>query len=122
MGRIRYIDPQHRNALINNPVQSSAADLLKIALGRLYQKLILPEYSDFQLVNAVHDSILLEVPDGRVKQAAKLLQEVMNHSGDEMLREIPCLTEVKAGKDWSFGEEKRGSALVQFIRKLFHIR
>jgi DNA polymerase I len=122
MGRIRYIDPQHRNALINNPVQSSAADLLKIALGRLYQKLILPEYSDFRLVNAVHDSILLEVPEGRVKEAAKLLQEVMNHSGDEILREIPCLTEVKAGKDWSLGEEKKGSALVQFLRRLFYIR
>jgi DNA polymerase-1 len=119
MGRIRYVDPQHRNALINNPVQSSAADLLKISLGRLYQKLILPEYSDFRLVNAVHDSILLEVPEGRAKQAARLLQEVMNQSGEEILREIPCLTEVKSGKDWSFGEGKSGSSLVQFIRRLF---
>jgi DNA polymerase I-like protein with 3'-5' exonuclease and polymerase domains len=70
-------------------------------------------------VNAVHDSIVLEVPDGSVKEATKLLQEVMNRSGDEILREIPCLTEVKAGKNWSLGEGEKGSAIMQFLRRIF---
>jgi len=108
LGRIRYVDPNHRNALINTPVQATGADLQKIALGRLYEKLAKPKYSDFKLVNAVHDSVLLEVPDKRTGEAARLIQGVMEQAGDEILKEIPCLAEVKVGKDWSFKKEKRG--------------
>lgn len=118
LGRIRYVDPSQRNALINNPVQSTGADLQKIALGSLYKKLTLSKYSEFKLVNAVHDSILLEVPDNRVKEASKLLQDVMEHAGNEMLQEIPCLTEVKFGKDWSFRKDKHRSALGAIFHKL----
>ena len=100
------VDPQQRNALINTPVQARrAADLQKTALGRLYEKLCSPtKYSDFRLINAVHDSILLEVPDKRKGEASKLLQSVMEEAGNEMLKVIPCLTDVEVGKDWSFGQ------------------
>lgn len=106
LGRIRYVDPQQRNALINTPVQASGADLQKTALGRLYEKLCSPKYSDFRLINAVHDSILLEVPDKRKGEASKLLQSVMEEAGNEMLKVIPCLTDVEVGKDWSFGKNR----------------
>jgi DNA polymerase I-like protein with 3'-5' exonuclease and polymerase domains len=43
LGRIRYIDPGQRNPLINTPIQSTRADLQKIALGRLYEELAKPE-------------------------------------------------------------------------------
>ncbi len=105
--RIRYVDPRHRNALINTPVQASGADLQKIALGRIYEKLTLPKYSDFRLINAVHDSILLEVPHKRAKEASKLLKGVMEQAGNEMLKVIPCETDAKMGKDWSFKDESR---------------
>jgi DNA polymerase I len=118
LGRIRYVDPSQRNALINNPVQSTGADLQKIALGSLFKKLTLPKYSEFKLVNAVHDSILLEVPDNRVREASKLLQDVMEHAGKEMLREIPCLTEVKVGKDWSFRKDKHRSMFGAMFHKV----
>jgi len=107
LGRIRYVDPRHRNALINTPVQASGADLQKIALGRIYEKLTLPKYSDFRLINAVHDSILLEVPHKRAKEASKLLKGVMEQAGNEMLKVIPCETDAKMGKDWSFKNESR---------------
>lgn len=106
LGRIRYVNPSHRNALINTPVQATGADLQKIALGRLYNELAMPKYNEFKLVNAVHDSILLEVPDKRTREASKLLQGVMEQAGNEILRVIPCLTDVKVGKDWSFRKDK----------------
>jgi len=112
LGRIRYVDPDHRNALINTPVQATGADLQKIALGRLYEELAKPEYSDFKLVNAVHDSILLEVPDKRTGEAAKLIRGVMEQAGNEILQVIPCLAEVKVGKDWSFKRDRRGLGAV----------
>ncbi len=98
LGRIRYIDPDQRNSLINTPIQATGADLQKIALGRLYKELIKPEHSEFKLVNAVHDSILLEVPDKRISEASRLLQGVMEQAGDEILQEIPCLAAFKEGR------------------------
>jgi len=59
-------------------------------------------------VNAVHDSILLEVLDKRISEASRLLQGVMEQAGDEILQEIPCLAEVKTGKNWSFKEGRCG--------------
>jgi DNA polymerase-1 len=123
LGRIRYVDPQHRNALINTPVQATGADLQKIALGRLYEKIASPAYSDFRLINAVHDSILLEVPDKQAKKASKLLKEVMQQAGNEILKVIPCETDAKMGKDWSlkdesgFGLGKIFSRAVSMIRR-----
>ena len=108
LGRLRYVDPDHRNALINTPVQATGADLQKIALGRLYRELAKPEHTAFKLVNAVHDSILLEVPDQRTGEATRLIQTVMEGAGDEILKMVPCLTDVKIGKDWSFPKDKRG--------------
>jgi len=124
LGRIRYVDPQHRNALINTPVQSTGADLQKIALGRLYEKLATPKYIDFRLINAVHDSILLEVPDKRKGEASKLLQGVMEEAGNGILKVIPCLTDVKVGNDWSFDEDRRGlggifSNVASMLRRVF---
>lgn len=116
LGRLRYVDPDHRNALINTPVQSTGADLQKIALGRLYRELAKPEHDAFNLVNAVHDSILLEVPDRRTCEAMRLIQRVMEEAGEEILKEVPCLTEVKVGKDWSFPKDKRG--LSAFLRRV----
>jgi len=112
LGRIRYVDPDHRNALINTPVQATGADLQKIALGRIYKELAKPKYSDFKLVNAVHDSILLEVPNKRTGEAAKLIQGAMEQAGNEILKVIPCLAKVKVGKDWSFKKDKRGLGAV----------
>lgn len=126
LGRIRYVDPQHRNALINTPVQATGADLQKTALGRLYEKIALPRYSDFRLINAVHDSILLEVPDKRKSEASRLLQSVMDEAGNEILKVIPCLTDIKVGKDWSFDEDGSRSGLggifsraISRMRRLF---
>jgi DNA polymerase-1 len=121
LGRIRYVDPRLRNALINTPVQASGSDLQKMALGRLYEKLALPKYSDFKLINAVHDSILLEVPDKRAREAAKLLQGVMEGAGNEMLKIIPCTTDAKIGKDWSFKKDKHRFGLGTLFSKAFSI-
>jgi DNA polymerase-1 len=120
LGRIRHVDPRHRNAMINTPVQATGADLQKIALGRLYEKIASPQYSDFRLINAVHDSILLEVPDKRKKEASRLLSRVMEEAGNEILKVIPCLTDVKVGTDWSFDKD-RGmlSGLISRMLRFF---
>jgi DNA polymerase I-like protein with 3'-5' exonuclease and polymerase domains len=102
LGRRRYINPYNRNDLLNNPVQSTGSDLQKLALSRLYQKLTDPKYASWKLVNAIHDSILLEAPTEEAGEASALLKEVMEQAGNEILQVIPCKVEVKVGSAWAF--------------------
>lgn len=116
LGRRRYIEPHRKTLLLTTPVQASGADLQKIALARLYQELIGPVYEDFRLVNAVHDSILLEVPEAKVEEASMLLKGIMEKAGNELLKVIPCITDVKVGRDWSFEVVTKASC-VQTIKE-----
>lgn len=96
LGRIRHVPPSHRTILLNNPVQSTGADLLKLALGGLYREL--PE--DIRIVNIVHDSIVLEAPEAKVEEASELLRRVMERAGNEVLELIPCKTDTKISTYW----------------------
>ncbi len=50
LGRIRYIPPSYRTIMLNNPVRSTGANMLKLALGGLYKELVKPGYEDFRVV------------------------------------------------------------------------
>jgi DNA polymerase I-like protein with 3'-5' exonuclease and polymerase domains len=58
-------------ALYNTPVQGTAANITKKALGMLPQRL-----SDIgsQIIRTVHDEIILEVPQGLAGEAAVILK------------------------------------------------
>ncbi|MGO8944225.1 MAG: DNA polymerase [Syntrophobacteraceae bacterium] len=50
-----------QHALYNTPVQRTAADITKKALGLLPQRLA---DTGAQIIGTVHDEIILEVPEG----------------------------------------------------------
>lgn len=98
LGRIRYVPPSYRTIMLNNPVQSTGADLLKLALGDLYKELV--KHEDIKIINLVHDSIVLEAPESRVEDAAAMLSRVMEQAGNEVLEVIPCKTDTKISCHW----------------------
>lgn len=70
-GRVRYLpDIQSRNptlrnfaerTAINSPIQGTAADLIKVAMLNI-QNRVLPKYPSVKLVLQIHDELLFEVP------------------------------------------------------------
>jgi DNA polymerase-1 len=78
---------------INMPVQGSAADLTKLAMIRVQEKL--PEGSHMLL--QIHDSIMLEVPDKDADKVGEMLVEVM-----ENVYELPVKlrADIATGKNW----------------------
>ncbi|HPJ26188.1 MAG TPA: bifunctional 3'-5' exonuclease/DNA polymerase [Synergistaceae bacterium] len=82
---------------LNTPVQGTAADMLKLALGLLFTR-ISPE-EDY-LVGCVHDEILLECPEYRAEEMALVLKETMEEAGSMLLPRVPVEAKVLTGKSW----------------------
>lgn len=83
---------------LNTPIQGTAADILKAALGALPR--ILDRY-DGSIVGCVHDEILLEVPEDRAQETALLLAQTMISAGERFLLHVPVEVEVHVGASWA---------------------
>ncbi|MCS6802123.1 MAG: DNA polymerase I [Chloroflexota bacterium] len=81
---------------INMPIQGTAADIIKIAMIRLHEELRRREI-DCGLLLQVHDELVLEIDEHRLKEVAALVREVMEHA---FPLSVPLQVEVKAGKNW----------------------
>ncbi len=85
------------SGMYNTPVQGTAADIAKKALGMLAQRL--PE--DTLLIGMVHDEILLEAPEEQGEAMAELLKSTMEEAGACYLKRVPVVAEVSISPDWS---------------------
>ena len=86
MGRRRYLpdiySPRHlerstaERMSVNTPVQGSAADLIKLAMLRVNQR-IEQEMSEVDLILQVHDELVFEVPEDRRDKISRLVESEM---------------------------------------------
>ena len=86
------------SGLYNTPVQGTAADIAKAALGLLVQRI---QGTNIKVVAIVHDEILLEAEDGQAITTAELLKEVMEQAGNNILHSVPCVAEAKVADSWA---------------------
>jgi DNA polymerase-1 len=81
---------------MNSPVQGSAADIIKIAMNKVYARLG-AEGLESKLILQVHDELILQVPKGEEDAAAKVLKEEMESA---VKLAVPLLVEIKTGHSW----------------------
>jgi DNA polymerase I len=81
---------------INMPIQGTAADIMKIALIRLHERLS-DDRAPARMLLSVHDEVLLEVPRGEVEGLAPVVREVMEGA---LKLDVPLDVDVKVGDDW----------------------
>lgn len=86
------------STLANSPVQGTAADILKLALGMLAQRL---RGTQTHIIAAVHDEILLETAAGEATAVADLLRSTMEEAGNTILKVVPCVAEAKIVDTWA---------------------
>jgi len=114
LGRLEYVPRRDeatgrlhkklKNRLVNIPIQSTGVDLFKLASGLLYKEFCKPEYADFNFLLSLHDSVLLECPEGRAEECSELVNRVFMQAASEIFQDAPCKADVKIGADWSFAE------------------
>ena len=106
MGRRRYLpdlNSRNRNAknaaertAVNSVIQGSAADVIKIAMIAIADRLVREEREARMLVQ-VHDELLFEIPPGEIEEVAALVAEEMQGAMD--LR-VPLEVDVSTGDNW----------------------
>lgn len=84
--------------LANTPVQGTAADILKHALGLLASRI---RGSDKKIVAIVHDEILMEVPVEEADDTVVLLKTAMEEAAQAILPDVPCEADAKAADSWA---------------------
>ena len=81
---------------LNTPVQGTAADIIKLAMIRVYRR-IRDEGLHARLVLQVHDELIVEAREDDAQRAAKILSEEMEHAAQ--LR-VKLVADVHIGKNW----------------------
>nr|1TAQ_A Chain A, Taq Dna Polymerase [Thermus aquaticus] len=97
--RVKSVREAAERMAFNMPVQGTAADLMKLAMVKLFPRL---EEMGARMLLQVHDELVLEAPKERAEAVARLAKEVME--GVYPLA-VPLEVEVGIGEDWLSAKE-----------------
>ena len=81
-------------AAMNMPLQSTAADIIKIAMIRVYEAL---RGMRSRLILQVHDELILDCPEDEAEKAACILKREMENAVE---LKVPLVASVRTGKSW----------------------
>jgi len=105
-GRRRYLRDIHsrnqvvrgnaeRNA-INAPIQGTAADIIKIAMIRIYDRMISEKYLS-KMILQVHDELIFEVKESELEKLKDMVLFEMSHAAK---LDIPLMVDWGTGTNW----------------------
>ena len=105
-GRRRYIQELNSKnymvrkfgdrAAMNTPIQGTAADIMKIAMIKVYNELKNKNLKS-KIVLQIHDELLIETVIEEKEEVKKILKECMESSAK---MSVPLTVEVEEGKSW----------------------
>ena len=106
LGRRRYLkDINSRNAVVrgaaernavNAPIQGSAADIIKIAMINIYNKLEAGHYKSKMLLQ-VHDELVFDIYKPELEELTTLIKTEMESA---FIMDVPLDVEVDTGLNW----------------------
>ncbi|UYP01036.1 DNA polymerase I [Oceanotoga sp. DSM 15011] len=94
MKNIRTGSHDLKRITINTPIQGTAADIMKIAMIKLFKNL--PDYA--KMILQVHDEILIEAPENKKEEIKNILVDCMENS---VKLSVPLKVDVSFGKIWN---------------------
>ena len=79
---------------VNTPIQGTAADIIKIAMIEVMDKIC---NDKAKMLMQVHDELIFEVKDSEVEKIAKQIKKIM----ENVVRlDVPIIVDVKVGENW----------------------
>ncbi|MCR4782611.1 MAG: DNA polymerase I [Lachnospiraceae bacterium] len=80
----------------NSPIQGTAADIIKIAMVKVHDRLVRDGYKS-RLVLQVHDELLIETENSELEDIKKLLVEEMQNAAK---LNVPLIADLETGDNW----------------------
>jgi DNA polymerase-1 len=80
----------------NMPIQGTAADIIKIAMIKTYERLEKEKMSS-RLILQIHDELIVEAPENEAEKAAEILKEEMENA---CKLKVKLVAAVGTGKTW----------------------
>ena len=106
LGRRRYLkDINSQNAIVrggaernavNAPIQGSAADIIKIAMINIHEKLISGNWKSKMLLQ-VHDELVFDVHNSELEKIQPMIKSEMEQA---FKLDVPLEVDLGTGKDW----------------------
>lgn len=81
---------------INTPIQGSAADIIKLAMVRIYHELK-SRHLATKMILQVHDELIFDVPAEELQVVQDLVKEYMENA---LQLDVPLVVDLKAGPNW----------------------
>ena len=82
---------------MNHPMQGSAADIIKLAMRQVQERLM-EEGFKARLLVQVHDELDFSVPDGEAEALSAMVRDVMEHVAE---LKVPLLADISAADTWA---------------------
>ncbi len=106
MGRRRYLPDitsgnntvraQAERVAINAPMQGSAADIIKVAMVRIHER-IKQDRLKSRLLLQVHDELVFDVHNDEAEDLKAMVKELMEGA---MRLDVPLVVDMLVGKNW----------------------
>jgi len=79
---------------VNTPIQGTAADIIKIAMIEVMNKIC---NDKTKMLMQVHDELIFEIKEGEILETAKKIKKIME---DVVKLDVPIIVDVKIGENW----------------------
>ncbi|MHB8919034.1 MAG: DNA polymerase I, partial [Desulfocucumaceae bacterium] len=83
-------------AAINTPIQGSAADVIKLAMVKVWNELKRCKL-EAKMVLQVHDELIFDVPGNELEEVMGLVRECMENA---IRLQVPLVVDMKVGPNW----------------------
>ena len=95
----KYLKGSAERQGINAPVQSSASDMLMLALYNINKYFKINNMKS-RIINTVHDSIILECPPDELMRTAKVVKTIMENGPVPFEKLCPIKVDLEYGRNW----------------------
>ncbi len=99
---VPYIVAQAERMALNAPIQGTQADIIKIAMVRIDERLKEADLMDDAfLISQVHDELMFEVRDGALGRVVEVVRDAMQGVLSlEETKGVPLQVDIETGKNW----------------------
>ena len=101
-GRPAWVNPHSwgaDNNAVNSPIQGSAADHIKLALGYIHDQCE-SQGVTFSVTMVIHDEIVCDVPPGEMGKTRKIVSEAWKEAGHKLFPSLPTRVGLVSGPNW----------------------